>query len=137
MINDATDLSGMFEYAWSHAIISDKLYNDIVKECDFRGDNQTRNCGNHIRGFLEAYSAIDIYNIYAPICLTSLSRTSPKLVVAPRLITQHVSPSFFLSSSAIYKRVRQNMYKQIAFYFLMLWSHESQLISPQSFNYYM
>ncbi|XP_030956751.1 serine carboxypeptidase-like 35 [Quercus lobata] len=89
VINDATDLSGMFEYAWSHAIISDKLYNDIVKECDFRSDNQTRNCGNHIRGFLEAYSAIDIYNIYAPICLTSLSRTSPKLVVAPRLITQH------------------------------------------------
>ncbi|KAF3959826.1 hypothetical protein CMV_015396 [Castanea mollissima] len=89
VINDATDLSGMFEYAWSHAIISDKLYNDIVKECNFRSDNQTRNCGNHIRGFLEAYSAIDIYNIYAPICLTSLSRTSPKLVVAPRLITQH------------------------------------------------
>ncbi|KAK7847248.1 serine carboxypeptidase-like 35, partial [Quercus suber] len=89
VINDATDLSGMFEYSWSHAIISDKLYNDIVKECDFRSDNQTRNCGIHIRGFLEAYSAIDIYNIYAPICLTSLSRTSPKLVVAPRLITQH------------------------------------------------
>ncbi|KAM3705730.1 hypothetical protein ACJW31_03G101600 [Castanea mollissima] len=89
VINDATDLNGMFEYAWSHAIISDKLYNDIVKECNFRSDNQTRNCGNHIRGFLEAYSAIDIYNIYAPICLTSLSRTSPKLVVAPRLITQH------------------------------------------------
>nr|XP_023897455.1 serine carboxypeptidase-like 35 [Quercus suber] len=89
VINDATDLSGMFEYSWSHAIISDKLYNDIVKECDFRSDNQTRNCGIHIRGFLEAYSAIDIYNIYAPICLTSLSRTSPKFVVAPRLITQH------------------------------------------------
>ncbi|KAL0004887.1 hypothetical protein SO802_012448 [Lithocarpus litseifolius] len=89
VINDATDLSGMFEYAWSHAIISDKLYDDIGKECDFRSDNQTRNCGNHIRGFLEAYSAIDIYNIYAPICLNSLSRTSPKLVVAPRLITQH------------------------------------------------
>nr|POE54693.1 serine carboxypeptidase-like 35 [Quercus suber] len=54
VINDATDLSGMFEYSWSHAIISDKLYNDIVKECDFRSDNQTRNCGIHIRVVLSA-----------------------------------------------------------------------------------
>ncbi|XP_062163813.1 serine carboxypeptidase-like 35 [Alnus glutinosa] len=88
-INDPTDLRGMFEYAWSHAIISDQLYNNLVKECDFNHENQTRNCSTHVRGFVEECSKIDIYNIYGPICLSSLHRTSPKLVVAPRLLTPH------------------------------------------------
>ncbi|KAF3451011.1 hypothetical protein FNV43_RR07100 [Rhamnella rubrinervis] len=90
VINDQTDSSGMFDYAWSHAIISDQLYNNIIKECSFGDENQTVLCENHIKGFLRAYSEIDIYSIYAPVCLnTSPKPASPKLVVAPRLLTRH------------------------------------------------
>lgn len=82
----------MFEYAWSHAIISDQLYSDIVKECDFESENQTINCATYIKAFLEEYSEIDIYNIYTPVCLTSDGETAfSKLLAAPRLLTQHVS----------------------------------------------
>ncbi|KAB1206299.1 Serine carboxypeptidase-like 35 [Morella rubra] len=89
-INDPTDSRGMFEYAWSHAIISDQLYSDIVKECDFESENQTINCATYIKAFLEEYSEIDIYNIYTPVCLTSDGETAfSKLLAAPRLLTQH------------------------------------------------
>ncbi|KAF9624052.1 hypothetical protein IFM89_007750 [Coptis chinensis] len=91
VINEDTDQTGFVEYAWSHAIISDQLYHTILKECDFKRENQTTTCGLLIRGFLQAYSDIDIYSIYSPVCLTSEERRrSPsKLVTAPRAFTQH------------------------------------------------
>lgn len=104
MINGPTDSRGMFDYAWSHAIISDQLYYNLVKECDFENENnQTEHCNDHMRAFLQAFSDIDIYGIYAPVCLSSSSSSSSnpnkvkastynsiKLLVAPRLLTQHV-----------------------------------------------
>lgn len=91
VINEETDTDGIFDYAWSHAIISDKLYHSIVKECDSRNaENQTaENCSKHVREFLVAYSEIDIYSIYTPICINSPAGTPPKLQVAPRLFTKH------------------------------------------------
>ncbi|OVA12084.1 Peptidase S10 [Macleaya cordata] len=94
VINDETDETGLIEYAWSHAIISDQLYHSIIKECDFKSGNQTSLCSSSVRGFLEAYSEIDIYSIYTPICLRSDSNSSAqqtykKLFVAPRTFTQH------------------------------------------------
>ncbi|XP_022153098.1 serine carboxypeptidase-like 35 [Momordica charantia] len=97
VINDETDSKGMIDYAWSHAIISDQLYHNIVKGCGFALDSssnnqsETANCDNHIRGFLLAYSDIDIYSIYAPLCLSpSSSPTTPRLIgVSPRIFTKH------------------------------------------------
>ncbi|KAI5678393.1 hypothetical protein M9H77_09343 [Catharanthus roseus] len=94
VINDPSDQIGLIDYAWSHAIISDQLYNDITKNCDFKSDNATSICSVSFRGFLEAYSDIDIYNIYGPVCLSSTSSSNktgapPKLNVAPRFFTRH------------------------------------------------
>lgn len=96
MLNDETDDMGMVEYAWSHAIISDKVYNTIKKECSFFGlrKNDTKACLPAIRAFAQAYSDIDIYSIYTPVCLSSLI-TSPhrpkKLKLGPRFLSLHVS----------------------------------------------
>ncbi|XP_077247118.1 serine carboxypeptidase-like 35 [Tasmannia lanceolata] len=90
VINDETDQMGMIEYAWSHAIISDQLYHSINKECNFKSGNQTIHCNSAIRGFLQAYSDIDIYSIYTPVCLSDLARkSSPKLLASPRSFSQH------------------------------------------------
>ncbi|KAK9274717.1 hypothetical protein L1049_021968 [Liquidambar formosana] len=89
VIHDPTDQIGFIEYAWSHAIISDKLYHNIIKECDVHQSNLTSICAIHMRGLLEAYSDIDIYGIYAPVCLSSTGSTLRKLVTAPRLFSQH------------------------------------------------
>lgn len=92
VINDLTDINGMIDYAWSHAIISDQVYHGIVKDCDFKVENQTKACNLHVVGLLQAYSEIDIYSIYSPICLNNYQRAvSAKLVVAPHLLTRHVS----------------------------------------------
>ena len=91
VINDETDDMGLIEFAWSHAIISDQLYHGIIKECDFIRDNPTNLCSNHIKGLLEAYSDIDMYSIYTPVCLSSSKETYRKFVTAPRLFAQHVS----------------------------------------------
>ncbi|KAL5759142.1 hypothetical protein ACOSQ2_017980 [Xanthoceras sorbifolium] len=90
VINDATDSSGMVDFAWSHAIISDKLYRGIRKHCDFRQSTATSDCSAHFKGFGEAYAFIDIYSIYSPLCLSFIdSKTRPKLNVAPHLLSQH------------------------------------------------
>ncbi|KAK6931732.1 Peptidase S10, serine carboxypeptidase [Dillenia turbinata] len=102
VLNEETDQRGFIEYAWSHAIISDKLYNDIVRECDFRSsDNLTQVCLDNFKGFLEAYSDIDIYSIYSPVCLNSLDQKqlSTKPLAAPRFFSKskhdlwHILPS--------------------------------------------
>nr|DAD32672.1 TPA_asm: hypothetical protein HUJ06_011523 [Nelumbo nucifera] len=89
VINDGTDQVGFVEYAWSHAIISDELYHTILKECDFKHNKQTSNCSKAVKGFLQAYSNIDIYSIYTPVCLHSFDRRPRKLVIGPRLFAQH------------------------------------------------
>ncbi|KAG6581552.1 Serine carboxypeptidase-like 35, partial [Cucurbita argyrosperma subsp. sororia] len=90
-INDETDTMGMVEYAWSHAIISDQLHANIFKECNFSVDieNLTLSCLNHYRDFLVSYSKIDIYNIYAPTCLSSSLDSVFRLVsAAPRTFSK-------------------------------------------------
>ncbi|KAF4346706.1 hypothetical protein F8388_024249 [Cannabis sativa] len=98
VINDETDSNGIFDYAWSHAIISDQLHQSIIKDCNNNNnnnkqDNQTvLKCATHVRNFLQAYSDIDIYSIYTPICINTNNNppsSRPKLHVAPRLFTQH------------------------------------------------
>ncbi|XP_020259495.1 serine carboxypeptidase-like 35 [Asparagus officinalis] len=100
VINDETDQMGMVEYAWSHAIISDELYSAVTKDCnsfkeeddDGQNSSSVRACSPAVKAFMQAYSDIDIYSIYTPVCLSSLeerrSRKS-KLVAAPRLFSQH------------------------------------------------
>ncbi|CAI9097011.1 OLC1v1033293C2 [Oldenlandia corymbosa var. corymbosa] len=95
VINDPTDQLGFVDYAWSHAIISDQLHSDINKDCDFKSNTSSSQCTMHIRGFLQAYSNIDIYNIYAPVCLTTSFQkkkisTLHRLRGAPRFFTKNV-----------------------------------------------
>ncbi|KAK1272987.1 Serine carboxypeptidase-like 35 [Acorus gramineus] len=92
VINDATDQVGMVEYAWSHAIISDELHDSLNKECDFNSETTTPSCNSVSKSFLQAFSDIDIYSIFTPICLSSLGKSNmkkKKLVVAPRAFSQH------------------------------------------------
>ena len=104
-INDETDTMGMVEYAWSHGIISDQLHSNIFKECNFSLDieNLTLSCLNHYRDFLVSYSKIDIYNIYAPICLYASSSSSLDSSVfrllgsAPQIFSKYVSWYFIFS----------------------------------------
>ncbi|CAN8298713.1 unnamed protein product [Cochlearia groenlandica] len=92
VINEGTDMAGLVDYAWSHAIISDELHSNIHVSCKFeeQTSNKTVQCINNIRDFMESYNDIDIYSIYTPVCLSSTtSSRKPKLIVSPSLLTSH------------------------------------------------
>lgn len=68
MINDWTDTKGMYDYFWTHALISDEAAEAINKHCNFTADDSNELCEDATSEAYESLSDIDIYNIYAPNC---------------------------------------------------------------------
>ncbi|KAL5721504.1 Serine carboxypeptidase-like 35 [Ranunculus cassubicifolius] len=91
VLNDDTDELGIFEFAWSHAIISDQIYHSITSNCDFRKYNQTTICKLSIHNFSQAYQDINMYSIYSPVCVRSKDTTitRPKLRSSAWTLTKH------------------------------------------------
>ncbi|XP_050884911.1 serine carboxypeptidase 1 [Lathyrus oleraceus] len=67
-INDATDLKGIFDYFWTHALNSDETHELIDKYCDFTSENVSAICANATIRASDEIGHIDFYNIYAPQC---------------------------------------------------------------------
>ena len=98
MLDDDTDQRGMVEYAWNHAIISDHVYNDVKNNCDFSNKNMTSTCNKALTQYFNEYRLIDIYNLYAPICVDNQTNsqnrnTQPPIIhgISPRLFSNFVS----------------------------------------------
>ncbi|KAJ9563919.1 hypothetical protein OSB04_009079 [Centaurea solstitialis] len=80
VINDATDLIGMYDYFGSHALVPDETIDQIQKYCDFSRNattqpNECNKANDDANGDLEN---IDIYNIYAPSCRNENLTSTPK-----------------------------------------------------------
>lgn len=74
VINDETDTLGIVDYAWSHGIISDKLYQSLKADCeDFKLPHTSSQCNDQLKAFFDAFSGIDIFNIYSPVCVLNFS----------------------------------------------------------------
>ncbi|GAB4832493.1 Serine carboxypeptidase-like 40 [Ancistrocladus abbreviatus] len=88
VINDETDTKGMYEYYWTHALISDQVNEAIMKDCDFSPDATTQNnvCNQASSDAYFDTNGLDIYNIYAPICL------NPNLTATPKMPTDVIDP---------------------------------------------
>ncbi|KAK4414504.1 Serine carboxypeptidase-like 40 [Sesamum alatum] len=80
LMNDETDIKGMYEYLASHAIISDETWKQILKHCDFSDKNThlSDECNEATDDAAANTDAIDIYNIYAPLCSNSSLTHNPK-----------------------------------------------------------
>ncbi|XP_022730597.1 serine carboxypeptidase II-3-like [Durio zibethinus] len=77
LLHESITLWGIYDNLWTHAINSDETYKGIHKYCDFAKDFFSEKCSDFIRQSLDERGDIDIYNIYAPICLdTSLKNSS-------------------------------------------------------------
>uniref|UniRef100_A0A0D9XM04 Carboxypeptidase n=1 Tax=Leersia perrieri TaxID=77586 RepID=A0A0D9XM04_9ORYZ len=63
-----TDLVGIVDSAWHHAIISDKLYSDFQKFCNFSLEDLSKECTAAINQFSALYNIIDIYSLYTTRC---------------------------------------------------------------------
>ncbi|KAM2109145.1 hypothetical protein ACFX1X_010970 [Malus domestica] len=91
-IDDETDQKGLIDYAWDHAVISDRLYHDIQKECDFSKQNISKQCNKLLDEYFDVYYIIDMYSLYTPRCLSngssSTSRQSRTIQGAPTLFSR-------------------------------------------------
>ncbi|GMP92408.1 hypothetical protein CsSME_00042648 [Camellia sinensis var. sinensis] len=105
LLDDETDQRGMIDYAWDHAVISDRLYADVKSKCNFSDPNLPNDCHNSLNKYFDVYKIIDMYSLYSPTCVNSTSSTTRKLPtiqgIAPQLFSKIVSPSPFSISTFI------------------------------------
>ncbi|XP_048327066.1 serine carboxypeptidase-like 25 [Ziziphus jujuba] len=63
------DNLGTVTYWWSHAMISDKTYRQLINTCDFRRQKESDECESlYSYAMDKEFGNIDQYNIYAPPC---------------------------------------------------------------------
>lgn len=63
------DSIGTVTYWWSHAMISDKTYHDILRTCNFRLQDTTPTCDAFMNYAMnQEFGDIDQYSIYTPPC---------------------------------------------------------------------
>ncbi|KAJ6839972.1 serine carboxypeptidase-like 34 [Iris pallida] len=95
VMNDETDQKGMVDYAWDHAVISDEVYDDIRRSCDFSKEEAGSACDMALDEYFAVYSIIDMYSLYAPVCVesnsTSYSSRRSRMVsgAAPKIFSKH------------------------------------------------
>ncbi|KAG6466590.1 serine carboxypeptidase-like 26 [Zingiber officinale] len=74
--DDYYDSKGLLEYAWSHSVVSDQVYELAKRVCDFKLLDWTNRCNEAMNAVFKQYNEIDIYNIYAPKCNLPQSSSS-------------------------------------------------------------
>lgn len=77
------NMKGTTEYYWSHALISDELYNKIISSCNFSSPSSaSKKCNDYLDQIDKEIGNIFLYNIYAPLCPNgSPSSTSVSSVI--------------------------------------------------------
>ncbi|XP_038971807.1 serine carboxypeptidase II-3-like isoform X2 [Phoenix dactylifera] len=80
VINTETDGKGMFDYFWTHALISDEAIDVIHNYCNFspNASSQPKQCLQAVDVAAESLGTINLYNIYAPLCTSPTITRSPK-----------------------------------------------------------
>ncbi|TVU29087.1 hypothetical protein EJB05_20631 [Eragrostis curvula] len=68
LMDDETDQTGMIDYAWDHAVISDRVYSNVKANCNFSMVNVSDACDNALNDYFAVYRLIDMYSLYTPVC---------------------------------------------------------------------
>ena len=80
------DNLGTVTYWWSHAMISDRTYRQLINICDFSRQKESNECESlYSYAMDQEFGNIDQYNIYAPPCNNSDGSTSGHARHAVRL----------------------------------------------------
>ncbi|KAK6931735.1 Peptidase S10, serine carboxypeptidase [Dillenia turbinata] len=98
-LDDETDQKGMMDYAWDHAVISDRVYNNVKKACNFSQEKPTFGCQIALLQYFDVYMIIDMYSLNSPICISNFSSNG-----RPRPVIQGISPKLFSNFAAWYTK---------------------------------
>ncbi|XP_017614429.1 serine carboxypeptidase-like 34 [Gossypium arboreum] len=101
LMDDETDQTGMVDYAWDHAVISDRVYNNIKIKCNFSRPNPTQDCKKALNAYFDVYYIIDMYNLYIPTCVSNSSISSNR----QHPVIQGVAPQIFSKFDGWQKRL--------------------------------
>ncbi|KAJ0593032.1 putative carboxypeptidase D [Helianthus annuus] len=75
-VDNETGNTGMFDYFWTYAIISDEIHEGIISNCNFsEGAIITDACNDYQNQALAAKSNIYFFDIYTPLCSTFSTNT--------------------------------------------------------------
>ncbi|KAF8408213.1 hypothetical protein HHK36_007358 [Tetracentron sinense] len=90
------DNLGTVTYWWSHAMISDKTYKQLINTCNFRRQKESNECESlYSYAMDQEFGNIDQYNIYAPPCNKSdgsgATRRTLRLPHRPHPIFRQIS----------------------------------------------
>ncbi|CAL9044094.1 unnamed protein product [Musa banksii] len=79
-IDMESDNRGMYDFFWTHALISDATVDAIHKHCNFSSEDDTQppQCAQALQDAERVFEELDIYNIYAPRCSSSSLSPTPK-----------------------------------------------------------
>jgi serine carboxypeptidase-like clade 2 len=71
------NIMGTVDFFWTHAVMSDEVYVNVTKNCNFDSVDGSTLSEAACNGALEPFEAgnIDAYNIYAPVCLIAPNGT--------------------------------------------------------------
>lgn len=115
LLDDETDQAGMMDYAWDHAVISDRVYNDVKVHCNFSNEVSSEKCQDALSNYFNVYDLIDMYSLYAPSCIhgnTTRQRPVIRGSSAPRLLSKfdawHRKPAGYDPCASGYTEVYMN-----------------------------
>lgn len=101
LMDDETDQTGMIDYAWDHAVISDRVYADVKKYCNFSMENVTDACDSALTEYFAVYRLIDMYSLYTPVC----TEVSSSAAFGQRQVAVHgTAPKIFSKYHGWYMR---------------------------------
>ncbi|KAM7252572.1 hypothetical protein ACFE04_000835 [Oxalis oulophora] len=84
------DSIGTVTYWWSHALISDRTYHSIIKNCNFSAEQTSQQCNDDVNyAMSHEFGDIDQYSIYAPSC--KVAQNSSVMRVKNTLLRRRVS----------------------------------------------
>ncbi|VFQ65090.1 unnamed protein product [Cuscuta campestris] len=75
-MDNYNDNKGYLDYAWSHAVISDELYHEAKRACNFASSTWSNECIEVMTNISNAYNEIEDLNLYAPKCLMNYPSSS-------------------------------------------------------------
>ncbi|KAE9458530.1 hypothetical protein C3L33_09575, partial [Rhododendron williamsianum] len=129
-IDDGTTGKGIYDYYWTHALISDETHAGITRHCDFVSGNFSRTCKLYRNQAFVEHGKLDLYDIYAPLCNSSAPKTpspgSVSLLFTYTLFFFH----YFIFFVAIYlcfvddDEFHVNLYQQVG------WTDRPSTILP-------
>lgn len=73
-IDTETGNKGMFDFYWTHALISDGVIHGINSNCNFTKFSKA--CASYLIKAYQSMGNINILDIYAPLCSSSFSTSS-------------------------------------------------------------